>query len=192
MKFTLDQHKRTGLELQLFHDTIQAIAVIITGAYPQRHQLYRPAGMFYGGPGSPLFDLIEELDNLLYKEQPAGDDCRKIYFLCRGMDNYTPLELLPGLPDGMACNFAALQTQRQDAEKHPLTAFELLCLTRSLHHVESKLAFIGIGLAEAYYPNVALDNKVKAALDTITRLIVVLCDELAVIQGTLSEREETL
>ena len=177
-KFTLEQHKKAARVLQLCHDTLQNIAVIITGAYPQRHQLCRPAATFYGGPGSPLFDLIEALENLLYQEQPAGDDCRKIYF-CHGLDNYTPPELLPGLPDVMACNFADLQTQRQDAENHPLTTFELLCLTRSLHHMGSWLAAIGIGLAEAYYPNVALAKKVKATLDAITRLIVTLFDELA-------------
>ncbi len=177
-KFNLDQHKKTGLELQLYHDTLQNIAVIITGSYPQRNRLYRPAGMFHGGPGSPLFDLIEELEKLLYQELP-GDDCRKIYFLCPGMDNYTPPEQLPGLPADMARSFADSQRQRQGTKKSPLTAFELLCLTRSLHNIESRLVFIGIGLAETYYPNVTLDYKVKAALDAIANLIVALFDELS-------------
>ena len=177
-KFTMDQHKKTGLELQLYHDTLQNIAVIITGAFPQRHRLQRAACIFNGGPGSPLHDLRTALENLLYQEQPAGDACRKIYF-CNGSDNYNPPELLPGLPNVTACNFAALQTQRQNAENPPLTAFELTCLLRSLHHIESKLVVISTGLVEAYYPDVLPAEQVRPALAAITCVTLALFDELS-------------
>lgn len=152
MKFTREQHDKTGLELHICPNQVKEITSIFHNTYLITNRIYGITGNLVAYGQNPTSQLRCQMDDYACQELPTGTRALKLYY--RGKEpDHQQHEILSGSPEVLARAFKQAQDakvlQMYGRSKTKLSLVEIIFLVVWLQHISNRIALTGIKTAKA-------------------------------------------